>query len=76
MERTYVSDAMRRTGENVLVRGFVDNIRNGKSMAFIVLKDLTGRLQITVEKEKFPGLCPVLDQITPDSVISVDGGPR
>ncbi len=73
MERTYVSDAMRRTGENVLVRGFVDNIRNGKSMAFIVLKDLTGRLQITVEKEKFPGLCPVLDQITPDSVISVEG---
>lgn len=73
MERTYVSDAMRRTGEKVLVRGFVDNIRNGKSMAFIVLKDLTGRLQITVEKEKFPGLCPILDQITPDSVISVEG---
>ena len=73
MERTYVSDAMRRTGEKVLVRGFVDNIRNGKSMAFIVLKDLTGRLQITVEKEKFPGLCPILDQMTPDSVISVEG---
>ena len=73
MERTYVRDAMQKTGENLLVRGFVDNIRNGKSMAFIVLKDLTGRLQITVEKEKFPGLCPILDQITPDSVISVEG---
>jgi len=72
-ERVYVRDALKKAGENVYVRGFVDNFRNSKSMAFIVLKDITGRIQITVEKEKMPGLCPIIDQITPDSVISVRG---
>ena len=42
-------------------------------MAFIVLKDITGKLQITVEKEKLPELCETLDVLTPDSVISVEG---
>ena len=73
MERTILSEAVRKTGEPILVRGFVDNIRNGKTMAFIVLKDLSGRLQITVEKEKYPALLETLDQITPDSVITCEG---
>ncbi len=73
MERTTLKNALKRTGEKILVRGFVDNIRNGKSMAFIVLKDLSGRLQITVEKEKYPALLETLDRITPDSVISCVG---
>ncbi|MBE6999729.1 MAG: aspartate--tRNA(Asn) ligase [Clostridia bacterium] len=73
MERTYIADALKCEGKELQVRGFVDSIRNSKAMAFIVLKDITGRLQITVEKEKHPELCPLLDQITADSIISVTG---
>ncbi|MBO4407062.1 MAG: aspartate--tRNA(Asn) ligase [Clostridia bacterium] len=73
MERTILGEAVKKAGEKILVRGFVDNIRNGKTMAFIVLKDLSGRLQITVEKEKYPMLLETLDRITPDSVISCEG---
>ena len=40
-------------------------------MAFIVLKDITGKLQITVEKEYHPDLVYTIDQLTPDSVITV-----
>ena len=42
-------------------------------MAFIVLKDITGKIQITVEKEKHPELEEALSKITLDSVISVVG---
>ena len=42
-------------------------------MAFIVLKDITGKLQITVEKEDHPDLVDAIDQLTPDSVITVTG---
>ena len=42
-------------------------------MAFIVLKDITGKLQITVEKEDHPDLVDTIDQLTPDSVITVTG---
>lgn len=73
MERTYISRALTMPGQTVRVQGFVENNRNGKSMAFIVLKDITGKMQITVEKEKNPELCPVLDQLTADSVVTVTG---
>lgn len=71
MERTYISDIQQHLNEEITVKGFVENIRNGKSMAFIILKDITGRVQITVEKEKCPELCPILDELTGDSVVTV-----
>lgn len=73
MDRTYISDVKSRLGETVKVQGFVENFRNSKSMAFIVLKDITGKLQITIEKEKSPQLIGKLDQLTGDSVITVIG---
>ena len=73
MERTYIAQALTMAGQTVKVQGFVENNRNGKSMAFIVLKDITGKIQITVEKEKHPDLCPALDQLTGDSIITVVG---
>ena len=73
MERTYAADVKTKINEKILLQGFVENIRNGKSMAFIVIKDMTGKVQITVEKEKSEPLCPIVDQLTPDSVVSVTG---
>lgn len=73
MERTYIGEIKENLDRDVLLRGFVENFRDGKSMAFIVLKDITGKVQITIEKEKHPELLDTLLDITPDSVISVKG---
>ena len=73
MERTYLAEAGQKRNEQIKVQGFVENIRNSKAMAFIVLKDITGKLQITIEKEKLPQLCDTVDQITGDSVLTVIG---
>ncbi len=73
MERTYISDAISAAGHRVLVQGFVDNLRDSKYMAFIVLKDITGKIQITIEKEARPELCDAVSRLTEDSVISVIG---
>ena len=73
MERTYIADIKNNLGKPVLVQGFVENLRDSKYMAFIVLKDITGKIQVTVEKEKLPELCPVIATLTQDSVISVVG---
>lgn len=64
MERTYIADIKNNLGKPVLVQGFVENLRDSKYMAFIVLKDITGKIQITVEKEKLPELCPVIATLT------------
>ena len=73
MERVYAQDVSKHLDELVKVQGFVENIRNSKAMAFIVLKDITGKVQITLEKESNPRLAEVVDTITPDSVITVTG---
>ena len=65
MERTYVSDVKNKLGTEVKVQGFLENIRNGSAMAFLVLKDITGKLQITVEKEKHPQGVPSIKQVLP-----------
>jgi nondiscriminating aspartyl-tRNA synthetase len=71
MPRTYIADA--RDGQTAKIQGFVENLRNGKSMAFLVIKDITGVMQVTVEKEKAPELVEVIDRLTQDSVVSVTG---
>ena len=73
MERTLIRDIREHLGEEVLVQGFVENFRNGAAMAFIVLKDITGKLQITIEKEKMPEIAEAIAPLTGDSVISVTG---
>ena len=71
MKRVMLKDI--KLGEVNKVAGFVENIRNKKYMCFIVLRDVSGKLQLTIEKEKHPELNEVLDQITVDSVIQAEG---
>ncbi len=69
--RSFIRDVV--LGEVNRVSGFIENIRNKKTMCFIVLKDITGRLQLTIEKEKNPDLVPLLDQLSIDCVITAEG---
>lgn len=71
MERTYIKDI--KANETVKIQGFVENFRDGKSMAFLVVKDMTGMLQITIEKEKMPEVAAAAEPLTPDSVVTVIG---
>ena len=70
MERTYIKDV---TPGLCKVQGFVENFRNKKNMAFIVVRDVTGKLQVTVIKEEHPELCEMLDKLTINSVVSFEG---
>lgn len=71
MNRTYIKDV--KLGERNKVEGFIENIRNKKTMAFIVVKDTTGKLQVTIEKEKYPEIAEKIDDLLVHSVISVEG---
>lgn len=73
MERTYISDVKKFADKQVKLAGFVENFRDGKAMAFMVLKDITGKVQVTIEKELHPDWTDMLAQITPDSVVTVTG---
>ena len=70
MERTYIKDVTPGFGR---VSGFVENFRNKRTMAFIVVKDITGKRQITIEKEKHPEFAEMLDKLTIHSVVTFEG---
>ena len=70
MERTYIKDI---TPGKKRVSGFVENFRNKRTMAFIVVKDVTGKLQVTIEKEKHPEMIEDLDRLTVHSVVTFEG---
>ena len=70
MKRTYIKDV---TPGLHKVQGFVENFRNKRTMAFIVVKDATGKLQITIEKEKHPEMLEMLDKLTIHSVVTFEG---
>ena len=70
MERTYIKDV---TPGVCRVQGFVENFRNKRTMAFIVVRDITGKLQITIEKEKHPEFTEMLDKLTIHSVVTFEG---
>ena len=71
MERNLIKNV--KIDEQNLLYGFVENIRNKKTMAFIVLRDVTGKIQVTVEKGKNEELDNIVDQVTLESVISAKG---
>ena len=70
MDRTYIKDI---TPGIRKVQGFVENFRNKKNMAFIVVRDLTGKLQVTVIKEEHPEFNEMLDALTIHSVVTFEG---
>ena len=71
MERKLIKDV--KPGEKVKISGFVENLRNKRTMCFIVLKDISSKMQITIEKEKSDELAKICDTLTIESVLTVEG---
>ncbi len=71
MERTYIKDL--RASQECRIQGFVENIRNTRSMVFLVVRDCTGKVQVTIEKKAHPDLADALEQLNVESVVTVEG---
>jgi aspartyl-tRNA synthetase len=67
MERTYIRDMT--PGQRYRISGFVDTIRQMRWGAFVVLRDITGKVQVTFGKDQFPEIVGV----TAHSVMTVEG---
>ncbi|GAI86516.1 unnamed protein product [marine sediment metagenome] len=50
MKRSYIKEV--KTGESVLLKGWVHNIRELGKVKFLLLRDMTGIIQITAHKNK------------------------
>ena len=60
-------------GKTISVAGWVEDIRNIGSIAFIILRDRKGTLQVTTLKKEHKDIFESLVSISRESVISVEG---
>jgi nondiscriminating aspartyl-tRNA synthetase len=75
MYRNYYSKDISKTEytSNVTVAGWAEEIRNLGSIAFLILRDRKGTLQLTILKKKTPELFERFVSLSRESVISVQG---
>ncbi len=75
MKKVYVNELKNYLEKEVSFSGFVDTIRDKKWVMFVILRDSTGKVQMTIEKseEKNKELLEIMSNITVESTIKVNG---
>lgn len=60
--------------EEIIIQGFVDKIRNLQYVQFVILRDSTGKVQITIEKnDENKELVELIDNLTLESTLKIIG---
>ena len=69
--RTHIAEIPQKIGETITIKGHAQTIRAQSSIAFIVLREITGTVQCVIERGT--AAFELAKQITTESVISVTG---
>ena len=69
--RTHIAEIPQKIGETITVKGHAQTLRIQSSIAFIVLREITGTVQCVIEKGS--AAFEKVKEITTESVISVTG---
>ncbi len=70
-----IKELNKHFNEEVEVEGFIDNIRNLQWVQFVILRDKTGKVQITIEKEPSENqeLVETINHLTLESTVKIKG---
>lgn len=71
MKRTYIKDIV--AGKEYKVSGWVEKIRDTKYMTFVIIRDITGKVQVSIEKSALPVITETANRAIAGSVVSVVG---
>ena len=71
MKRTYIKDLKEQVGKEVSISGFVHTIRVQSKIIFIILRDITGLVQLVVMKEN--ANFDLAKDLSSESVIKISG---
>ena len=74
MGKIYVQDLKKFDGKNIVFEGFIDKIKDLKYIQFVILRDNTGKVQVTIEKnEDNKELNEKVKELTVESTLKVRG---
>jgi len=72
MERTQIKQVKEKIGEQIKIDGFVHTIRDQGSIKFLIIRDITGTIQVVVTKSSTEAL-KVASSLSLESVVEVIG---
>ena len=75
MEKINIMDLVNCYDKEVTISGFVDNIRNLQWVQFVILRDATGKVQVTIEKseEANKEMVEIINSLPLESTIKITG---
>ncbi len=75
MENININELKNHYDDEVIINGFVDNIRNLQWVQFIILRDNTGKVQVTIEKseESNKEMVELIDSLPLESTVKIIG---
>ena len=73
--RIYAKDLNKHLDQKIEFSGFVDSIRNLQWVQFVIVKDLTGKVQVTIEKseEKNKEMVELIESLPLESTVKITG---
>lgn len=74
MKKIYFKNLEEYIGKEITIEGFVDNIRNLQYVQFLIVRDTTGKVQVTIEKnEESIKLNEIVNNLTIESTVKITG---
>ena len=73
MERISIKELTNYYGKEVELQAYVDNVRDLQYVQFVILRDATGKVQMTIEKENNDELVNIVSNLTLESTIKIKG---
>jgi len=73
MERSYIEEVLKRKKEKVLVKGWVHDTRELGKIRFLLLRDVTGIIQVVAVKKEVPGNVFEAMSQSRESVLEIEG---
>lgn len=73
MKKIYFNELSKHLNEEIELQGFIDNIRDLPYVQFMILRDGTGKVQVTIEKETNKELADLVSTLTLESTVLVKG---
>lgn len=73
MQALAIKELSAHIGETVVVRGWIEAIRDQKKRQFLIVRDRTGFVQAINEKEGRAEITAVVSSLTPESTVEITG---
>ena len=74
MKKIYFKNLNEYLNQEITIEGFVDNIRILQYVDFLIIRDTTGKVQVTIEKNTSNEfLTKIVSTITPESTVKITG---